>query len=46
VRTNADGIAVAPRFTANTTLGGYALIARVSGTHLRTAFAVVNQGAP
>jgi hypothetical protein len=26
------------------TLGGYALIARVSGTRLRTAFAVVNQG--
>jgi hypothetical protein len=45
VRTNADGIAVAPRFTANATLGGYALIARVSGTNLRTAFAVVNQRA-
>jgi protocatechuate 3,4-dioxygenase beta subunit len=45
VRTNADGIAVAPRFTANATLGGYALVARVVGTHLRTAFAIVNQGA-
>jgi len=45
VRTNADGIAVAPGFTANTTVGGYALVARVVGTHLRTAFAVVNQEA-
>jgi adhesin/invasin len=45
VRTGSDGIAVAPGFTANGTVGGYALIARVAGTRLRTAFALVNRQA-
>jgi hypothetical protein len=43
VRTNGDGIAVAPPLTANGVSGGYGLIARVAGTHLRTAFALVNE---
>jgi hypothetical protein len=45
VRTNADGIAVAPTLTANGVSGGYVLIARVAGTHFRTAFALVNEPA-
>jgi hypothetical protein len=43
IRTNAAGIAVAPLLTANDTPGGYVLIARVAGTWLRTAFALVNE---
>jgi hypothetical protein len=43
VRTNALGIAVAPTFTANDTPGGYAVVARVAGTRLRVAFALVNE---
>ena len=45
-RTNSDGIALAPAFTANGTAGGYAVVARVVGTRLRTAFALVNWHAP
>jgi hypothetical protein len=45
VRTNADGIAVAPSLAANGGSGGYVLIARVAGTQLRTAFALVNEPA-
>jgi hypothetical protein len=45
VRTNSDGIAVAPSLTANRVSGGYVLIARVAGTPLRTAFALVNERA-
>ncbi len=46
VRTDATGIAVAPRFRANGTAGGYVVIARVAGTHLRTSFALVNEQRP
>ena len=40
VRTNADGVAVAPPFTANTRAGGYAVTARVGTT--KAGFALVN----
>ena len=40
VKTNSNGIAVAPPFVANATPGGYAVVATVAG--LRTAFALVN----
>jgi hypothetical protein len=46
VRTNSDGVALAPALTANGTTGGYALVARVVGTRFRTAFALVNRHAP
>lgn len=42
VRTNADGIAVAPRFTANGVAGGYVVTASVTGVAARAAFALVN----
>jgi adhesin/invasin len=44
VRTNAHGVAVAPRLRANATAGGYVVVATVAGTRrLRTAFALVNR---
>lgn len=42
VRTNANGIAVAPRFTANRRIGGYLVKATVPGTNARGAFALAN----
>lgn len=42
VRTNANGIAVAPPFTANGTVGGYVVTATVKGTSKRAAFALGN----
>jgi hypothetical protein len=42
VRTNAQGVAVAPAFTANATAGGYAVTATVAGSRQRAAFALVN----
>jgi len=42
VRTNSRGIAVAPPFTANASVGGYAVIATVKGSSVRTAFSLVN----
>jgi protocatechuate 3,4-dioxygenase beta subunit len=42
VPTNADGIAVAPPFTAGGTAGGFAVTAAVAGTSKRTAFALVD----
>jgi len=42
VRTNRKGIAVAPPFTANEFAGGYAIIATVRGSSVRTAFSLVN----
>ncbi|MDX6465621.1 MAG: hypothetical protein QOI27_661 [Gaiellaceae bacterium] len=43
VKTNADGIAVAPFFEANDTPGGYAVRATVAGTGHSAAFALVNR---
>jgi hypothetical protein len=40
VRTNNDGVAVAPPFTANALAGGYVVTATVASR--RTAFALVN----
>jgi protocatechuate 3,4-dioxygenase beta subunit len=42
VRTNSKGIAVAPPFTANASVGGYAVTASVKGRSVRTAFALLN----
>jgi protocatechuate 3,4-dioxygenase beta subunit len=42
VRTNSNGIAVAPAFTANASLGGYAVTATVNGRSVRTAFSLMN----
>jgi protocatechuate 3,4-dioxygenase beta subunit len=42
VRTNTKGIAVAPPFTANASVGGYAVTATVKGRSVRTAFALLN----
>jgi len=42
VRTNSKGIAIAPPFTANATVGGYAVTATVEGSWARTAFSLVN----
>ena len=42
VRTNSEGIAVAPPFTANTSVGGYAVTATVKGRSVRTAFSLLN----
>jgi hypothetical protein len=42
VRTNASGIAVAPPFTANDTVGGYIVRAKVEGTTAHGSFALVN----
>jgi protocatechuate 3,4-dioxygenase beta subunit len=42
IRTNSKGIAVAPPFTANASVGGYAVVATVKGTSVRTAFSLMN----
>jgi protocatechuate 3,4-dioxygenase beta subunit len=42
VRTRADGVAVAPRFTADAIAGGYIVTATVDGASGRAAFALVN----
>jgi hypothetical protein len=42
VRTNSKGIAVAPPFAANASVGGYAVTATVKGTSVRTAFSLMN----
>ena len=41
IRTDAKGVAVAPRFVANRTAGGYVVSASVGGHS--AAFALVNQ---
>jgi protocatechuate 3,4-dioxygenase beta subunit len=41
-RTDVKGIAVAPPFRANRRAGGYAVTARVAGTSVHAAFALVN----
>jgi hypothetical protein len=43
VKTDSDGIAVAPPFTANMVPGGYAVTAVVAGSQQHTAFALVNK---
>ena len=43
VETDADGVAVAPAFTANAKPGGYVVTATVVGTRKQAAFAVVNR---
>jgi protocatechuate 3,4-dioxygenase beta subunit len=42
VTTGVKGIAVAPRFTANGTAGGFVVTVRVVGSSARAAFALVN----
>jgi len=42
VRTNSAGIAVAPPFTANASVGGYAVTATVKGSSVQTAFSLLN----
>jgi hypothetical protein len=42
VRTNSNGIAVAPALTANASAGGYAVTATVKGSSVRTAFSLMN----
>jgi adhesin/invasin len=42
VRSNGKGIAVAPPFTADTTVGGYAVTVSVKGRSVRTAFSLLN----
>ncbi len=42
LRTNANGIVVAPLFTANGTAGGYIVRATVNGSAARASFALVN----
>jgi hypothetical protein len=42
LKTNGNGIAVAPPFTANDLVGGYIVRATVKGTTARAAFALVN----
>jgi protocatechuate 3,4-dioxygenase beta subunit len=42
VRTNSNGIAVAPSFTAGTAVGGYVVTATVKGSSVRTAFSLLN----
>jgi hypothetical protein len=42
VRTNSKGIAVAPPFTANASVGGYAVTATVKGSSVQTAFSLLN----
>jgi protocatechuate 3,4-dioxygenase beta subunit len=44
VHTNSRGIAIAPALVANGSPGGYVVTARVAGTRLRAAFALVNAG--
>ena len=43
VTTNSNGIAIAPRFSANTKAGGYIVTGAIKGTSKRAAFALVNQ---
>jgi hypothetical protein len=45
VRTDSEGIAVAPPLTANATPGGYVVTAVVAGSRQHTAFALVNKPA-
>jgi protocatechuate 3,4-dioxygenase beta subunit len=45
VRTDSDGIAVAPSLTANSEPGGYVVTATVAGSRQHTAFALVNRPA-
>lgn len=42
VKTNAKGIAVAPPFTAGTSVGGYVVTARVKGRSVRAGFSLMN----
>jgi protocatechuate 3,4-dioxygenase beta subunit len=42
VQTNSKGIAVAPPFTANASVGGYAVTASVKDSSARTAFSLLN----
>ncbi len=42
VKTNANGIAVAPRFTANQRVGGYLVKAAVKGSDAHASFALIN----
>jgi hypothetical protein len=42
VRTDAHGVAVAPTFVANSSQGGYAVRATVTGAGHAAAFALVN----
>ena len=42
VKTNSKGVAVAPAFTANGSVGGYAVVAAVKGRTLRAAFSLLN----
>jgi protocatechuate 3,4-dioxygenase beta subunit len=42
VRTNSKGIAVASPFTANASVGGYAVTATVKGSSVQTAFSLLN----
>jgi adhesin/invasin len=42
VRTNSNGIAVAPPLTANASVGGYAVTATVKGSSVRAAFSLMN----
>jgi protocatechuate 3,4-dioxygenase beta subunit len=46
VRTDSEGIAVAPPLTANATPGGYVVAAVVARSRQHTAFALVNKPAP
>ncbi len=41
-QTNGKGIAVAPLFTADASVGGYAVTATVKGSSVRTAFSLLN----
>jgi protocatechuate 3,4-dioxygenase beta subunit len=43
VKTNADGVAVAPPFSANAKPGGYVVTATIAGSRQRAAFALVNR---
>jgi len=42
VQTNDKGIAIAPLFTANASVGGYAVTATVKGSSVSTAFSLLN----
>src|SRR5260221_9945172 len=42
VRANSKGIAVAPPFTADASVGGYAVTVTVGGSSARTAFSLLN----
>jgi adhesin/invasin len=43
VKTDADGVAVAPAFTANADAGGFAVTASVHGVSQRAGFALINR---